>query len=70
VLEMADTVLRLMGSRLRPVVQNEATNEIRAQLLSAAKARDTLGWEPLFSLEDGMRRTIDWYRGFLGPSHA
>jgi CDP-glucose 4,6-dehydratase len=25
-----------------------------------------LGWKPLFTLDEGLRRTIDWYREFLG----
>jgi CDP-glucose 4,6-dehydratase len=50
---------------LRPVIQGQATNEIRDQFLSSAKARSVLGWEPQFGIEDGMERTIDWYRSYL-----
>jgi CDP-glucose 4,6-dehydratase len=65
VLDLASLVLRLMGSTLEPDVKNQATGEIRRQYLSAEKARTVLGWRPAFSLEDGLRRTIDWYRHFL-----
>ena len=64
--ELVDRILALMKSDLQPDVRNEAVNEIREQYLSAAKARDVLGWEPLFTLDDGLQRTIDWYRAFLG----
>ena len=40
-------------------------HEIRHQYLSAAKARTLLGWRPLFSLQQGLQRTIDWYKDFL-----
>ena len=43
----------------------DASNEIVHQYLSAAKARKELGWRPLFDLEGGLSRTIDWYKGFL-----
>ncbi|MFN2405203.1 MAG: GDP-mannose 4,6-dehydratase [Pyrinomonadaceae bacterium] len=66
VLEMVERILALMKSDLTPEVRNEAVNEIREQYLSAAKARDVLGWKPLFTLDEGLRRTIDWYREFLG----
>lgn len=66
VIELVDRILKLMESRLQPDVRNEAVNEIREQYLSARKAREVLGWKPLFTLDDGLRRTIDWYRGLLG----
>ena len=68
VLELVQRILVLMDSGLEPDVRNEATNEIRYQYLSAAKARRALGWQPLFTSEDGLRRTIAWYREFLGAS--
>jgi CDP-glucose 4,6-dehydratase len=68
VLELVQRILRLMGSQLAPDVRNEASNEIRHQYLSAAKARQVLCWQPLFSLEDGLRLTIDWYKGFFEAS--
>lgn len=66
VIELVDRILELMKSRLHPEVRNEAVNEIREQYLSARKAREVLGWQPLFTLDEGLRRTIDWYREFLG----
>lgn len=64
--ELVDRILKLMKSELQPDVRNEAVNEIREQYLSARKAREMLGWKPLFTLDEGLRRTIDWYREFLG----
>ena len=65
VLELVEKLLEQMGSALRPEIRNEVTNEITHQYLSAAKARRQLGWEPLFTLDDGLRRTIDWYKDFF-----
>jgi CDP-glucose 4,6-dehydratase len=65
VLELVERILSLMGSKLEPEVRNEATNEIRHQYLSAAKAREVLSWQPLFSLDEGLKRTIEWYGGFF-----
>lgn len=64
--ELVDRILKLMKSTLEPDVRNEAVNEIREQYLSARRAREVLGWKPLFTLDEGLRRTIDWYREFLG----
>lgn len=68
VLELVERILALTGSKLKPDVRNEATNEIRHQYLSAAKARKMLGWRPRFTLDEGLRRTISWYEAFLGTS--
>jgi CDP-glucose 4,6-dehydratase len=69
VLELVERLLALMNSKLEPEIRREATNEIRHQYLSAAKAREKLNWQPLFTLDEGLRRTIDWYTTFLG-THA
>ena len=68
VLDLTRRILALMGSSLEPEVLNRATHEIRHQYLSAEKAKTTLQWAPLFTLDDGLRRTVDWYRHFLGTT--
>ena len=71
VCQVVEAVLRCMQSQLQPRILNEATNEIRRQFLSAAKARSVLGWCPMFSLDEGLQATIRWYEQFLeGPSCA
>lgn len=69
VLELVQKIAWLMGSSLEPLVLNEASNEIKHQYLSAEKARKLLGWQPLFSLEEGLQRTIAWYRQFLSEEY-
>jgi len=66
VLQLAKVILRLTGREdLALDVRGEASNEITHQYLSAAKARSLLGWQPRYSLEEGLTRTILWYRDFL-----
>jgi len=66
VLELVNKILELMKSDLTPVILNQGSNEIIHQYLSAKKAREILGWKPSFTLEEGLTRTIDWYREFFG----
>ncbi|MFH0926484.1 MAG: GDP-mannose 4,6-dehydratase [bacterium] len=65
VLELVQRILGLMSSDLKPDILSEATNEIRHQYLCAARARERLGWSPLFDLEQGLQKTIAWYREFF-----
>lgn len=64
--ELVDVILKLMGSDLKPTVLNQGSNEIKHQYLSAKKARDVLGWRPSFSIEEGITKTIDWYKKYFG----
>jgi CDP-glucose 4,6-dehydratase len=70
VIDLVRRILALMNSDLAPDIRGEATNEIRHQYLSAEKARRALDWRSLFTLEEGLRRTIDWSKNFLETSTA
>ena len=63
--EIVAHIIHIMGSDVNPDIRNEATNEIRNQYLSAEKARALLSWNPLFTLDDGLSKTIKWYENFL-----
>jgi CDP-glucose 4,6-dehydratase len=65
VLDLTKRILDRMGSRLQPVILGEASNEILHQYLSAAKARRVLGWSARYTLDEGLDRTIRWYREWL-----
>ena len=65
VLELVNKVIKLMESDLKPKILNEVTNEIKHQYLSAKKAKEMLGWKPRYTLEEGLKKTIEWYRKFL-----
>lgn len=63
--ELVEMISTVVGTNLEPLVLGEASGEIRDQYLSAAKARRLLGWQPLFSMEKALRRTVAWYRRHL-----
>ena len=63
--QIVKKILALMNSTLEPELRNEVSNEILHQYLSAEKARQMLGWLPLFTLDQALVNTIEWYRGFL-----
>ena len=62
VLQLVEQVLGIMRRRdLAPIIQDLAADEVREQQLSTEKARRILGWTPEYTLEQGLRETIDWY---------
>jgi CDP-glucose 4,6-dehydratase len=70
VLELTERILKLMQSDLKPVILNQATNEIRHQYLSAKKAREILRWAPAYDMDTALHSTIDWYRHFFQNDQA
>ncbi|MGO8974126.1 MAG: GDP-mannose 4,6-dehydratase [Steroidobacteraceae bacterium] len=65
VLEVVDAIRAGMKSKLEPIILNEASNEIREQHLDSSKAQAVLNWRARFGLEEGLPRTIKWYREHL-----
>jgi CDP-glucose 4,6-dehydratase len=65
VIDLVRRILERMGSTLEPDIRSEAVNEIRCQYLSAERARRLLQWAPLFTLDEGLARTIAWYSNFF-----
>lgn len=68
VIAVVEAILAAMGSALEPLVLNEASNEIRAQHLDSTKAMQRLGWRPRFGFDEGLARSIAWYRRHLERS--
>ncbi len=66
VLEMVQALIAVSDHpELQPVILNSAPNEIPAQYLDSNKARRMLNWSPRYSLAEGLRETMAWYREFL-----
>jgi len=63
--EIVEKISALMNSSLEVEIRNDVKNEIRHQYLKAEKAHQLLGWGPLFTLEEGLSRTIRWYQDYL-----
>ncbi len=57
-------ICRLAGSGVEPEIRGEGVphGEIDRQWVDSAKLRELTGWEPRVDLEEGLRRTIEWYR--------
>jgi CDP-glucose 4,6-dehydratase len=66
VLEVVELVLSLMGcAGLRPVIHGTASGELREQYLNPEKAARILQWRPRYGMEQGLRKSIAWYRKHL-----
>jgi dTDP-glucose 4,6-dehydratase len=64
--QLAELVLKLTGSHSAIVEQPLPTDDPKVRQPDIRRARETLEWEPRVSLEDGLRRTIEYFRGIVG----
>ena len=62
--EVVELICRIAGSDVAPEIRGAGTphGEIDRQYVDIAKLRALTGWTPAIGLEDGLRRTVEWYR--------
>jgi dTDP-glucose 4,6-dehydratase len=64
--EIASTIIRMTGSTSRIVHGELPTDDPKVRQPDITRARSLLGWEPKVGLEEGLTRTIDYFRKKLG----
>ena len=62
VLELAEIVLRLTGSRSKLTFKPLPQDDPARRRPDITKAKSVLGWEPKVALEDGLKETIAYFR--------
>ncbi|WP_019907474.1 SDR family oxidoreductase [Thermoanaerobacter indiensis] len=60
--ELVDLMNKIMNTSLMPIYAEPRKGDIMHSYLDNKKALDVLGWRPEYSLEDGLRETIEYYR--------
>jgi nucleoside-diphosphate-sugar epimerase len=62
ILELAEQIRRLMGGTAEITFRPLHYTDVEMRIPNIDKARNLLGWEPKVDLEEGLSRTIAWYR--------
>ncbi len=64
VLEIVERMCKVAGTGVEPDVRGKGTpkGEITRQYMDSSKLRTMSGWAPRVDLDEGLRRTIEWYR--------
>ena len=62
--EVVALIAKLADTGVNPDIRGTGNpeGEIDRQYVDPAKIRERLGWEPVVGLEEGLQRTLDWYR--------
>jgi UDP-glucuronate decarboxylase len=67
-LELAELVIKLTGARSRLEFQPLPPDDPRQRKPDITLAKEKLGWQPKVPLEEGIRRTIEYFKQLLGVS--
>jgi nucleoside-diphosphate-sugar epimerase len=65
VLELAQTIVRLAGSKSQIVHRDLPVDDPKQRRPDITHARKLLGWEPEVALEDGLTRTLEYFRSVV-----
>ena len=65
VIDLVNRILKNMKSELKPIIKNEANNEIQKQYLDSAKAKRVLNWQSSYTVDAGLVKTIKWYKEYF-----
>jgi len=57
---------KILGTSIEPEFLPPRRGDILHSSADISKARKILGFEPKVSVEEGLRRTVEWYRQELG----
>jgi UDP-N-acetylglucosamine/UDP-N-acetyl-alpha-D-glucosaminouronate 4-epimerase len=64
--ELLATLQRIVGTSLTATYGPSRKGDVRDSQADIAKAQKLLGYKPTVSFEEGLRRTVDWYRSQEG----
>ncbi len=64
-LELAETILELSGSASTIVYKDLPVDDPKQRQPDITRARTLLGWEPKVGLEEGLKRTLEYFRSVL-----
>ena len=65
-IELAEKVLKLTGSKSKPIFKPLPSDDPRQRQPDLTKAKADLSWEPSVSLDDGLKETINYFKKIVG----
>lgn len=66
IIDLANKIIELCGKggKIKPVHVEPRPGEVRRLVADISKAKELLGWEPKYTIEEGLKKFIDWYKNY------
>lgn len=63
--DLANRIIKLTNSNSKIIHTKARPGDLAALCADYSEIKEKLGWEPKFTLSEGLKRTISWYRKFV-----
>lgn len=60
--DLVDKINEILGTNIKPIYKEERQGDIKRSLANIRKAKDLLNYKPLVSFDEGLKKTIEFYR--------
>jgi UDP-glucose 4-epimerase len=65
IIDLANKIISLCGKgKIRPVHVAPRPGEVKRLVADYSKAKKLLGWEPKYTLDEGLKKFIEWYKNY------
>ena len=66
IIDLANKIIELCGRRgnVKPVHVEPRPGEVQRLIADISKAKEIFGWEPNYTIDDGLKKFIDWYKSY------
>jgi UDP-glucose 4-epimerase len=66
IIDLANKIISLSGKKgkIKPVHVTPRPGEVQRLIADYSRAKKLLGWKPRYTLDDGLKRFIDWYKNY------
>ena len=60
--QLLATLKKIFGSNVEPIYRESRAGDVRDSQADISKAQQMLGYQPTVGLEEGLRKTVDWFK--------
>ena len=66
IIDLANEIIELCGKtgKIKPVHVEPRPGEVRRLVADISKAKELLGWKPKYTIKEGLKKFIDWYKDY------